>query len=195
MIDAASAIRPGIWIALICLVLLAALAVVAMRDARRKKHRVAERKEVVEKAMAGVPPASNDEIDVLWGEALKGIETLQTQLKDEIKTLEGRLAAEREEVQTKTEALKNLARQNRIPITLYELYEGMRHFGRKSRDAQKSDLDWHGKIGITQIDVVETVQVQPGRCSRAMRFTSPSRTSPSCSSGRIIATVGCLISS
>ena len=162
MIDAASAIRPGIWIALICLVLLAALAVVAMRDARRKKHRVAERKEVVEKAMAGVPPASNDEIDVLWGEALKGIETLQTQLKDEIKTLEGRLAAEREEVQTKTEALKTLARQNRIPITLYELYEGMRHFGRKSRDAQKSDLDWHGKIGITQIDVVETVQVQPG---------------------------------
>ncbi|MFM8677070.1 MAG: hypothetical protein ACKOCR_06990 [Burkholderiaceae bacterium] len=38
----------------------------------------------------------------------------------------------------------------------------MRHYGRKSRDAQKADLDWHGKIGVTQIDVVETVQAQPG---------------------------------
>ena len=141
MIDTASAIRPGIWIALICLVLLAVLAMVAMRDARRKKHKAAERKEGVEKAMAGVPPADSNEIEVLGGEALKGIETLQTQLKDEIRTLEDRLAAEREEVQTKTEALKNLARQNRIPITLYELYEGMRHYGRKSREAQKADLD------------------------------------------------------
>lgn len=162
MVDSVSTIRPGLWIALLCLCLVIALVVVALRDMRRKKAKAIERKEVVEKAISGIVPATTEEMDVVWGDALKGIESLQTQLKDDIKTLEEKLAAEREQVQTKTEALKNLARQNRIPITLYELYEGMRHFGRKSREAQKSDLEWHGKVGITQIDVVETVQLQPG---------------------------------
>ena len=162
MVDSVSPIRPGLWIALICLVLVIVLMVVATRDARRKKQKAVERKEIVEKAMAGVPPENSSEIDVVWGAALKGIENLQSQLKEDIRTLEENLAAEREEVQTKTEALKNLARQNRVPITLYELYEGMRHFNRKSREAQKSDMDWHNKVGITQIDVVETVQVAPG---------------------------------
>lgn len=162
MVDSVSTIRPGLWIALICVVLVILLVAVAARDARRKKEKAAERKEIVEKAMAGVPPEDSSEIDVVWGEALKGIENLQSQLKDDIRSLEEKLAAEREEVQTKTEALKNLARQNRVPITLYELYEGMRHFNRKSREAQKADMEWHNKVGITQIDVVETVQVVPG---------------------------------
>ncbi len=162
MADSVVTLRPGILIALLCLLLMGALAIVAIRDARRKKAKVAERKVVVEKAMAGIAPETSSEIDMVWGDALKSIESLQTQLKDDIRTLEEKLAAEREEVQTKTEALKNLARQNRVPITLYELYEGMRHFNRKSREAQKADLEWHGKIGITQVDVVETVQATPG---------------------------------
>jgi hypothetical protein len=166
MIDAVSMLRPGLIIALVCVLLAVVLGVVAVRDSRRReaeRDAATRRRAVAASAAAESSPApSPDEVEVVWSEALRGIENLQTQLKDDIRTLEEKLATEREQVQTKAEALKNLARQNRIPLTLYELYEGMRHFNRKAPEAQRADMEWHGKIGITEIDVVDTVQIHPG---------------------------------
>ncbi len=66
MADSVVTLRPGILIALLCLLLVAALGIVAIRDARRKKVKAAERKVVVEKAMAGIAPETSSEIDMVW---------------------------------------------------------------------------------------------------------------------------------
>jgi hypothetical protein len=169
MIDAVSMLRPGVLIALVCVVLAVVLGVVAVRDSRRReeeKNASARRRAATASTSSAVSEpgvaSPRDEVEEVWSEALKGIENLQTQLKDDIRTLEEKLATEREQIQTKAEALKNLARQNRIPLTLYELYEGMRHFNRKAPEAQRADMEWHGKIGVTEVDVVDTVQIHPG---------------------------------
>ena len=162
MADTLDLVRPGVLVAYVCLGLGLILGLIAIRDWSVRRVQRAKRREVLEKVMSESAAPTAGEVDAAWGDALKSLEALQHQLKGDIKGLEHKLEIEREQVQAKTEALKNLAHQNRVPITLYELYEGMRHFGRKAPEAQQADLEWHGKVGITQVDVVETVNLQPG---------------------------------
>lgn len=162
MVEILQSARPGVLVAYLCLGLGLVLILVALRDWSVRREQRARRREVLEKVMVNNAAPTAAEVDVVWGDALKNLESLQHQLKGDIEGLEHKLEVEREQVQAKTDALKNLARQNRVPITLYELYEGMRHFARKSPEAQKADLEWHGKVGIQQIDVVETADVPPG---------------------------------
>lgn len=162
--EMALTIRPGLAIALISGLIALGLFVFVISDRRRKKAIKSARREVLERAKTGEQPRSNAQIDAIWSEAIKSMESLQEQMMGELGGLEAKLKSEREAVQAKAEAMKTLARENRIPLTLFELYEGMRSFHRKSPESRSADLEWHGKIGITAIEVMDNlIESRPGQ--------------------------------
>jgi hypothetical protein len=114
MVEILQSARPGVLVAYLCLGLGLVLILVALRDWSVRREQRARRREVLEKVMVNNAAPTAAEVDVVWGDALKNLESLQHQLKGDIEGLEHKLEVEREQVQAKTDALKNLARQNRV---------------------------------------------------------------------------------
>ncbi len=158
--------RPGLTLTLLALALAVLLGVALwfdnVRAKRRAQRKASERQRLRERAQAGLPMEKTSDMEFIWSDAMRSMESLQDQLKENLRSLENKLKDERQEVEMKVETLKSLARTNRLPLTLYELYEGLRHFNRKNEEAQAADMVWHGKIGITQVDVVDAIGDPPG---------------------------------
>ncbi len=158
--------RPGLTLTLLALALAVLLGVALwfdnVRAKRRAQRKASERQRLRERAQAGLPMEKTSDMEFIWSDAMRSMESLQDQLKENLRSLENKLKDERQEVEMKVETLKSLARTNRLPLTLYELYEGLRHFNRKNEEAQAADMVWHSKIGITQVDVVDAIGDPPG---------------------------------
>lgn len=168
MAESALTLSPGLILAAISAALVVLMLLVVLwapktpRASRRKVPTPSiERPAEHPVGMAGAPTA---EIERVWSEAVKSMRELEHELGQELTDFEQALVRERREVETKTESLKASAIENRLPLTLYELYEGMRHFPKKSPQAQSSDLEWHAKIGVGGIKVLDTSsKLIPGR--------------------------------
>lgn len=164
MLEELLSFRPGLAIALVSLAMLAGLLGLSFSLRAQARRRQQAHEEQLRQARLSPKISSNAQVDAVWSEAIKSMESLQSQLRGDLNELESNLKAEREVVESKTEGLKKLARESRIPLTLYELYEGMRYFSKKDNEARQSDREWHAKVGITDIDVIENnLRTIPGR--------------------------------
>ncbi len=164
--EAFQSLTPGFVLAVLSAVL--ALVMVLVFLLPGKKTRLKSGSRIVPSGQADTPAKPlvqvSPEIDRIWAEAVRSMQALEQELGQELTNFEKQLLSEREEVESKTEALKSAALEKRVPLTLYELYEGMRHFGKKSPKAQQSDLEWHAKIGVTDLHVAEiSSKLIPGK--------------------------------
>jgi hypothetical protein len=154
MFEVLAAWQPGYWIAAFSAVLiLVLLAMLWVSRLKERRMRVAFLQE---------PPQNLKVQDPVLEAARQHLQQLQEQMHKSLGHLENTLSQERAEVLANAEAQKQFARDNRLPLTLFELYEGMRHFAKKSEEAQAADMEWHGRIGITKIDVLPLTSDEVG---------------------------------
>jgi hypothetical protein len=158
-------ITPGLVIALVCAVLAVSLVAWQLLERKGRKDFSAKAEQPASQPESPQPPdfRKDPTLDRIWSEAIESMQSLESQLKGSLVSLEENLKQEREQVQSTIEALKDLARKNRVPLTLFELYDGLRRFHKKRPEVQESDRQWHAKIGVEDIFVIEiNREVFPG---------------------------------
>lgn len=90
------------------------------------------------------------------------VEAMQLSMRGQLQMLEADLELDRVTAEQNAEKLRRQAQDQKLPITLFELYTGMRTFSRKKPEAQATDLEWHAKAGISAIGVRPLRQDQEG---------------------------------
>lgn len=163
MIETAFQMTPGLVIAIVCIAFAVVLLVWYLIERSGSVGRKASRPAQESQPQQNPDFRQDPKLDRIWTEAIQSMESLDSQLKGSLVSLEENLKQEREEVQLKIEALKEVARKNRVPLTLFELYDGLRRFHKKRPEVQESDREWHAKIGVSDIFVIEiNREVFPG---------------------------------
>jgi hypothetical protein len=90
------------------------------------------------------------------------VEAMQLSMRGQLQILEADLELDRVTAEQNAEKLRRQALDQQLPMTLFELYVGMRTFSRKKPEAQEIDLEWHAKAGISDIVVRPLQQEQEG---------------------------------
>jgi len=91
--------------------------------------------------------------DPILSKALNKAEKLEDLLKKDLQNLKENLNEERENITLAVQALKNIAIEKRLPQTLFQIYSETKSFPKKSKEAQAVDLEWHRKVGISDLTV------------------------------------------
>ena len=91
--------------------------------------------------------------DPFLGKTLNRAEQLESILNEDLESLKMNLQTERIQVNSTAQALKTLAQEKKFPETLYQIYLETKNFPIKSKEGQASDMEWHRKVGISDLDV------------------------------------------
>ena len=75
--------------------------------------------------------------------SLQRFDQLQSDLRQRLAQAGRALDAERDQLGTAIQLMKQSALEMRLPETVYEVYESLRLMPRKTADAQRADRDWH----------------------------------------------------
>ena len=105
------------------------------------------------KSSGKLSPVNPVRIDPVLNQTLTKAEKLEDILNEDIATLKHNLEQERVEVTEAAKALKALAIEKRIPETLFQIYSEMKAFPKKSKESQETDMEWHRKVGVSDLKV------------------------------------------
>jgi hypothetical protein len=95
--------------------------------------------------------------DPVLSHTLNKAEKLEGLLQEDIDNLKKDLDQERESVTLAVQALKNIALEKKFPQTLFQIYSEMKAFPKKNQEAQQVDMEWHRKVGISDLEVVPII--------------------------------------
>ena len=109
------------------------------------------------KIKTAVPEEDFVRKDPVLSQTLNKAEKLEGLLSEDIESLKKDLDSERENVTIAVQALKKIATDKKFPQTLFQIYSEMKAFPKKSKEAQRVDMDWHRKVGITDLEVVPII--------------------------------------
>lgn len=110
-----------------------------------------------EKNKSIVPQEAYVRQDPVLSQTLNKAEKLEDLLQGDIATLKKDLESERESVTLAVQALKNVAIEKKFPQTLFQIYSEMKSFPKKNRESQAVDMEWHRKVGISDLEVVTLI--------------------------------------
>ncbi len=105
------------------------------------------------KSQVDESPQDYARTDPFLNHTLTKAEKLEGLLNEDIETLKKDLDSERENVTIAVQALKNIAMDKKFPQTLFQLYSEMKSFPKKNQESQQVDMEWHRKVGISDLEV------------------------------------------
>jgi hypothetical protein len=95
--------------------------------------------------------------DPILSQALNKADKLEDLLNKDLQNLKQNLYDERENITLAVQALKNIALEKKLPQTLFQIYSETKSFPKKSMEAQEVDMEWHRKVGISDLNVVPII--------------------------------------
>ena len=163
MLDHVLSFRPGLLIAVVCGVVGAIVLYRYFLPLKQKPGDSGATDKAPIEAKSAPVSKENEDLYSTWQSALDQLSRVQAELKNDLDRMENAFEQDLEKLNQAVARFKELAKNNRLALTLFELYEGMRHFGRKTPDAQQADAAWHAKIGVDTIVVSENPFDQNGK--------------------------------
>jgi len=95
--------------------------------------------------------------DPILSQALNKADKLEDLLNKDLEDLKQNLHHERENITLAVQALKNIALEKKLPQTLFQIYSETKSFPKKSKEAQEVDMDWHRKVGISDLNITPII--------------------------------------